>query len=111
MREKLRPLQAGRLNHRITIQTPVQTMDALNSPVSTWTDVITVWASIYPVLGYVTIRNEKLREDVTHMVRIRYRTVLPSYRIKYGTRYFDIKYILDIEEANIYMDLLCRETV
>lgn len=39
-------INIGKLDQRITLQRAVQTTNALNEPVWTWEDVITVWARV-----------------------------------------------------------------
>jgi SPP1 family predicted phage head-tail adaptor len=49
--------------------------------------------------------------EISHKIRIRYlASVTPKLRIKFGTRYFDIVSVINPDERNEYLEMMCRET-
>jgi len=101
----------GELNKRITLQYPTKTSSGMGaSDTSTWTDYATVWAAIWPVSANDTIQTNATVMVVSHRIRIRYRSILKSsWRVKFGNRFFAIVSILNPNEKNEYLDLLCKE--
>ena len=105
-------MRAGTLKHRISIQQKIQTSDDMGGYTETWEDLYSVWAAIWPLSGKEYLASGRKEGEVTHRIRIRYRDgILPSHRVKYGSRIFDIRVGLNHEEQNKYLDLMCIEKV
>ena len=103
-------MEVCKLNKRITLQYPANVSDNMRGFTTTWTDSADVWAAIWPVSATEAIRSMQPTLITTHRVRIRYRsTVQPEWLVKFGTRYFNITSIINIEEINEWLDLLCKE--
>ena len=105
-------MRAGRLRHRVTLQSPAQSRDAIGAPVTRWIDVATVWAAVEPL----TVRELAIFAQTTalasHKVTIRsYSTLKPDWRITFGDRAFEIEGILDKEERGREMTVLCTELI
>lgn len=85
----------GDLRHRITFQEAVLASDGIGGQVEAWqniADTPTVWARIEPVNGLERFFAEKLEENVSHKITIRYRNdILPQYRILFDGRVFEVK--------------------
>jgi SPP1 family predicted phage head-tail adaptor len=78
----------------------------------TWATQYTVWASIWPVSAMEQIRAAAPTMMITHRVKIRYNSDLsPSWRVKFGTRYFSIVSIINPDERNEMQELLCKEVL
>ena len=100
----------GDLNKRITIQYEVQTSDAMGGFSVVWTDLKTVWAAIWPVSANEHLQAMQNTMTITHRIRIRYRSDLSaSYRIKYGTRYFNIVSMVNPNERGEWLDIMAKE--
>jgi SPP1 family predicted phage head-tail adaptor len=103
-------IRSGDLNKRITFQAKTTTSDGMGGPVVTWADVATVWAAIWPTSANETVQANATTMVISHRVRIRFRSVLKaSWKIKFGNRYFSIVSIINPNEANEYLDLMCKE--
>jgi len=103
-------MDSGDLKHRITIQYPTITKDATGAPITTWNDSATVWAAIWPVSANEITAANSTTMVISHRIRIRYRSVLrSSWRLKFGSRYFAIISILNPNESNELLDLMCKE--
>lgn len=77
---------------------------------ATWNTYATVWAKIAPLSGRQAWAAQQFVSEVSHTITIRYRQdVQARHRIQFGGRNFEIKAVLNPEERNIRLDLLCEE--
>ena len=109
-------INPGELRHRIIIQ-------KLKSPLNdygeievnnqeTWIDIAVVRAGIYPISGKEFFAAETVNSEITHKVKIRYiKGLSPSMRIKFNNRIFSIESIINFQEKNIELQLLCKELI
>lgn len=104
-------VRAGKLRHRITIQyKSSESPDSAGNPQPVWADEATVWGSVEPLSGREFFAAQQVNSEVTHRITMRYRSGMdPEKRIKFGTRYFGILAVLNREERNISLELLCVE--
>ena len=103
-------MQAGRLRHRITIQTFTTTKDEFGQPVETWDTFDTVWASVEPLTGREYFQAQQTQAEISYRVRIRYLSgVEPTMRVIHGSRTLEILAVLNAEERNREIQLMCRE--
>ena len=101
---------AGKLRHRVAIQSESESVDEFGEPDEGWTTDETVWASIDSVSGDETLSGEGQVGIVTHMIRMRYTSNATSKkRLLYGSRVFGIITVLNHMERNQYLDLECKE--
>ena len=88
-------MRAGRLNKRITIQSPATGQDATGEPTTGWTDVATVWASIVDVSGREYVAAGGLQNSAQTMVTLRFRAgIVPSMRVVHGADTFNVEAVL-----------------
>ena len=101
-------MKAGDLRHRIKIQSVTITND-----VETWADFATsVPAAIEPLKGREYWEAQKINAEQATKIRIRYRTgVLPTMRVVWGTRIYKIEAIMNIDERNRELHLVCVEVI
>ena len=106
-------MRSGNLRHRVTIQESKETRKGDGSIAVTWEDVGTVWASVRPIRATERIRNNMLESEISHRVEMRYRDdITTKQRILFGTtRYFNIETVINPNERNINLELICREEV
>lgn len=108
-------MQAGTLRHIITIQEKTRTPDGMGGHDETWADVAgceTVPAAIWPISSTETLDQMKLEDQITHRIRIRYRSGLTTaMRVVFGSRIFELVSMINREERNISLDLLATEEI
>lgn len=107
-------MRAGELRHQVTLQKlGTRVEDGYGGGSIPQTDVATVWAAIEPLTGNELLRATGQFESVIDTrIRIRYYPgVKPEWRVKYGTRVFDIKSVADLEERHREMELMCEEVI
>lgn len=88
-------MRAGALRNLIAIQQSTLTDDGLGNATTTWADVTglsAVNAEITTMRATESVENMQQRMRVWYEIRIRFtETVIKaSWRVKYGTRYFNI---------------------
>lgn len=105
-------MRAGALRNKITIEYIAVGKDTVGQENGTWTTLKTAWAHIKPLTGKEYQSGQTINAEVTHEVRMRYYSgITPKMRVKHGTRYFDILYVLNIEERNRELLLKCKEVI
>ena len=103
-------MRAGDLRHRVTIQAATTVDNAAGEPVPTWADVATVDAAIRPSTPREVAYAQGLAAVTKHTVTIRYRPgVTPKHRLKFCGRVLSIAGVIDVEERNVELQILCSE--
>ena len=107
-------MRAGRLRHRIYLQSKSVIRDAFGSEVITYVSETPrpVSAGIEPVTVREYFGSQQPKGEVTHKVVIRYyKGVQLDWRVLWGTRQFNIVSIINVDERNKEMVLLCKEWI
>lgn len=104
-------LNAGRLRHRLRIQSPRMVQDALSGSTSTtWVDVDTVYAAIEPLSVKDFIGAQSIRSEMTVRIIIRHRTgLLTNMRFvaSDGTVYKPLGFLPDPVSGREYITCPC----
>ena len=102
-------MQAGRLNKRITIQSPATGQDATGEPTTGWTDVATVWASIVDVSGREYVAAGGMQNSAQTKITIRYRAgIVPSMRVVHGSDAYNVEAVLGQDRRGLL--LMCSRS-
>ena len=97
-------MQAGKLRHRIIIQSVTLVDDAVGQPQETWTTHATVWSHIEPLRGREYWDAQQAQSEATHRITIRrLDTLLPTMRVNYEGRIFAIDSILHPSESETHL--------
>lgn len=89
---------------------PEESRNALGEPALAWKEVAQTWASIKPLAGRELWQAQQVQADVTHAVRLRYRRgVDATMELDLQGRRLKIVAVLNIEERNRTLELLCQE--
>ena len=108
----MRTMNIGRLNKRITILKKVDTINALNQKSKSYQTVATVWASVAPVRGTERYELQKLHEEVTYRVYMRYLSgIRADMYIQYGDMTFEIQSVIDVDLEHKMLEIDCVENV
>ena len=98
------------LRHQILIREKQLVDDGYGGQTETLVTIHTTWAAIWPVNAKETRENMRTESNVTHNIRIRYRTnIKHAMIIVFGNRSFEIRGIVNFEERNIWLDMVCNE--
>ncbi|MGC6407561.1 phage head closure protein [Bisgaard Taxon 45] len=105
-------MNIGKLRHRITLQKQVNTLNEYGATVTKWGKVATIWAEIKPLAGREYFSAQQVQSEITTQIFIRYLPgVLPTMRVKFGSRFFEIISVINANERNIYLQLMCKEKI
>lgn len=102
-------------NKRVTFQRRGTGQSATGQPNGTFTNVMTIWAAINPISGREYFNASGERAEVTHKIDVRYCSELadlkPKDRALYGSRVFNIRSVINVEERGRKLLLMCTEHV
>lgn len=108
-------MKAGDLRHTISMQTQTDITDGMGGFTTSWANVSgmgSVRAAIWPLKSNESLDAMKIEHVITHKIRIRYRSgVTTKHRILFGSRTFNVISILNPDERNIMLEMLCEEQV
>lgn len=108
---KCKCVNVADFRHRVTLQTLTETADGSGGFTSSWADTVSVWASITPASGYERAQGQQLEAIITHKMMMRYMAGLNTkQRIKFGDRYFSITSIINLDEANRFLQIMAAES-
>jgi SPP1 family predicted phage head-tail adaptor len=97
-------------NRKISIEKLVIESDGQGGKSQEWEEVFSTVAEIKPLSANQVLFASNLQHRVTHKIYIRYRKGLAiSQRIIYDSRIFQIKGIINIDEANRWLEILTEE--
>lgn len=114
-------MQAGKLRHRLVIQqksagSPQRS--ATGAPATSWTDLCTVYGSLEALDGRRLEAAQATWPQATVEAKVRYRSEIVSadtnkspLRISYNSRFYPIGKVLNLNERNIELRLLCTQGV
>jgi len=92
-------VNAGELRHKVTIQELQRVL-------------ATVWAKIQPLRGNERYQAQQVSSALSHKIILRYLDgVKPQMRVLYGSRVFYIVSVINVEERNEMLELLCEEEI
>lgn len=105
-------MTAGRLRHKVSIESETVTNDAQGGIIRTWAHVFYAFASIAPIRGKEYFQSQQMQSDTSHKITLRYNsetsTITTAHRIAFDSRCFNIQSIIDINERNKIIELMCE---
>jgi SPP1 family predicted phage head-tail adaptor len=105
-------IQPGKLRHSVTIQKLTGTLDAAGQEVQAWETYGVRWAAIEPLQGRELFSARQIHAEITTRITVRYLAgVTPKMRVLFGSRTFDIQEVINPEERNAELQLMCIERV
>lgn len=103
-------INPGAYRHIIDFEKIVDIKNEYGEVNKEWTTFFTTRASIRPISGREFYQAESINSEVTHKVNLRYIEGIKSdMRIKFGNRVFEIISVINFEERNIELQVLCKE--
>jgi len=102
----------GKLRHYVKLQSSTNASDGYGQESKVWATDESIFAQIQPLRGSELLEYQQLSTELSHRIIIRYTSnATPAKRILWGTRIFDINVVRNIDERNIYQELICKEKV
>ena len=105
-------VRAGELRQAIIVQVQSTSRNAYGEKDDTWTTLVTLPASVRPMFGREYVENKIAQSEVTHKIITRYYPDITTkqHRIVFNGRVLEIETLMNIEERNIMLEMLCVET-
>lgn len=107
-------LQAGKLRHRVSLQSWVKTQDEnTGAIIEGWDAGVTIWASVEPLSAREFIQSSAGQSQITARIVIRYREgVDATMRIVHRGRFYNIQGVLADKDSGLeYLTLPVSEGV
>lgn len=103
-------MEAGRLIHRITIQSVTQGVDAYGGVTETFSDFVTVMADIRFITGREYFMANQVNSNAEYKMNTHwYAGINNKMKVKFGTRKFDILSVYNVDEMNRELIIVCKE--
>lgn len=108
-----RVIQIGKLDKRITFLTNHgEEEDVIGYTTNEKTVFKKVWATVKPIRGKEYWEAKKLQEELIYKITIRYcKGITTDMEIQYKEKLLEINSIINVEEANVMLELQCTEKV
>jgi len=102
-------------SQRVTFQSRGTGQSSTGQPNGAFVEVMTTWAAIKPITGREYFNASGERAEVTHEIDVQACSELASLKPKdralFGSRVFNIKSVINIEERGRKLLLMCTEHV
>lgn len=104
---------AGKFNRRISIYQITRGKDAAGFPADVETLILQCYAEVVTTKGFTLIMNNTDYEKALTRFTIRYPVTPITYDmiIKYRGKTYSIEYINNVNEANVELELQCKEVM
>jgi len=106
-------VMCGKMRHSLNVKTVSSTQETtLGSWNQSTLAATTRWCSVEPIGGRERLRAGQLVPEATHIIRTRYNTeIVPSCIMVWGSRTFEILSVVNVEERNMVLEMLCKELI
>jgi len=105
-------MDPGLLQHRVELLEPQDARAANGELLRIWVRYAYAWALIQPLRGTEAMLAQQVQGRMQHRITVRYdNRIKAEHRIRYGTRNFEINEIRNIDERDVYCELMCTEVV
>jgi SPP1 family predicted phage head-tail adaptor len=105
-------INPGSYRHIIVFQQMSSTHNSYGENTEEWTDIMKTRAGIYPISGREFFSSETVNSEVSHKVNTRFiKGITPDMRVKFDGRLFSIISIINFQEKNVELQLLCKEVI
>lgn len=105
-------MRAGKLRHTVIIQSATEALDGFGEAVKTWAEYAKARASVEPLQGREFYAAQQFNSEVKVKIRMRFLDgVTPKMRISFNSKIYNIQSIVDPQERNNEMHLMCSEGV
>lgn len=105
-------MQAGQLNRRIELQQATEPRDPTGGIDREWTTIVQRWAQIIPLRGQEKFEAAQIEAQTNIKFRIRYyQPIDATWRIKKGSRIFNIQGIVNIGDRNYAQEISAMEVI
>ena len=106
-------MRIGKLRHKVEVQRFVTKKDEWGNTIEAWETLANVWAAIEPMKGEEFFAAMAFQSEITHKVTMRYfgERITTKDLLVFNGRTFDIESVINVEERNKELVLMCKEKV
>ena len=105
-------MRAGRLRHRLVLQSKSEARDAYGATIITWSTEDTVWGAIEPLSGNEYFAQDQIQSEAKVRIVIRYHaTISTEWRVSHNGLYYDIQDVLNHDTRNRQITLMALQGV
>ncbi|QRN84841.1 phage head closure protein [Clostridia bacterium] len=105
-------MKIGRLRKQIAIEVSMTGRDSFGAETSEWVQFAKVWAEVSPISGKEYVSFSQVNAEITTKITIRYLAGLTTeMRVLFKDRIFEIISIINYEEKNVSLLLMCKEVI
>lgn len=105
-------ITAGMLRNKVTVERLTDTPDGMGGYTKSWSSVQTAWMHLKPLSGSERLHAQYLEAATTHRAHCRASVdVTTADRLKKGSRVFNVRAVLDLEERGKFYELQLEEGV
>lgn len=98
--------------HPVQIHTPTETRSSSGESIPTYARAEDIWASVEPLRGQELFLAQQVDAATTIRVRMRYTSTLAmTSRIVHEGRNLEVLSILNKDDRNVDLEVMCREDV
>ena len=109
---KLKDLHRCALSHVATLQREQQTPDGGGGYALAWVAVTSLRVEVEPLSGRERLHAGQLESSITHRVTARFRLgITAGMRLLFRDRPLNIRYVINVEEADRWLEIGCEEGV
>lgn len=96
------PIDAGKLDKRITLQSSSKTKSATGKITITWSDMGAVWCQFVDSRGREFMAARQVNSKITHVLKVRYRSdVTSEWRAKFGSAILNFNAVVNPGQQNV----------
>ncbi len=108
----MRDVRIADLKHRVRLEESVRVGDGGGGGSVSWVLIAEFWASVVPQSGREQLESDALSAETMHSIYCRYRADIgPSHRLVMGTRVFEIRSVVNVDDHKRFLKLRCEEVV
>lgn len=102
-------INAGDLQHQLTLQSPPTARDGMGARSGAWVDEATVWGAAWPLSSRERLAAEQINSEASVRFRIRWRAgVLPNWRVVWrGVPHAIVGDPIDVHGQRVALDIVC----
>jgi SPP1 family predicted phage head-tail adaptor len=98
------------MRERVSLSRTGSTTDPRWGPTPTQTSYATMWAEVEPVTATERMQDEAIQTEVTHVIRMRYRSDVSSKDVvTWRGRRLEVVSAIDVGARRIQLELTCKE--
>lgn len=105
-------MNIGKLRHRVIIKDFTTAADGTGQPINTFSTLATVWGRVSPKSGSEFVNEGASKIQRVYDVVIRYTgDINETYKLEHKTKTLNIQSIVNVDDKDCVMKLICVEDI